>query len=93
MKDEESYRVKLRLGRFLEVVKNDIIEKWQRDRDTTKTISKTFIEKPEITHYGSKVFLLISMIGQQRQFRKKCKFMSTFMSTGCVNGNAKACFS
>ncbi len=39
IKDEGTYRVKLCLGRFLEVVKTDILEKWSKERDTEKPYS------------------------------------------------------
>ena len=50
IKSEATYRVKLPLGRFLEIVKNDMIEKWSKERDESKPYVKIFSETPTITH-------------------------------------------
>ena len=39
IKDEGTYRVKLSLGRFLEVVKTNIVERWSKERDMDKPYS------------------------------------------------------
>ena len=50
IKDEGTYRVKLSLGRFLEVVKTNIVERWSKERDEAKPFSKIFADKVSIDH-------------------------------------------
>jgi hypothetical protein len=50
IKDEGTYRIKLSLGRFLEVVKTNIVERWSKEMDETKAFSKPFYEKISIQH-------------------------------------------
>ena len=50
IKDEGTYRVKLSLGRFLEVVKTNIVERWSKERDEAKPFSKLFADKVSIDH-------------------------------------------
>ena len=90
VKDEGTYRVKLPLGRFLEVVKVDIIEKWSRDRDTSKPFSKTFIEKPEINHALWVQGFHLNIDDRPTATISNKNVKSTFMSTGRVNGDGDA---
>jgi hypothetical protein len=50
VKSQATLRTKLSLERFLEVVTNDIIEKWSKERDESKPYSKAFITTPSLSH-------------------------------------------
>jgi hypothetical protein len=50
IKEQATYRVKLPLGHFLEVVQRDIVEKWSKERNVTNTYCKKFDEIPPINH-------------------------------------------
>ena len=50
IKDQATYRTKHSLGRFLEIVQKDMIERWSKERDETKPYCKYFSKKPTINH-------------------------------------------
>ncbi len=50
IKEQATYRVKLPLGRYLEVFQRDIVEKWSKERNVTNPYCKKFEEISPIDH-------------------------------------------
>ena len=88
IKDEGTYRIKLSLGRFLEVVKTNIVERWSIERDETKPFAKPFTEKVKIDHKLWVQSFHLSLDDRPTcHITDKQKKKTSFMSSGrCESG-------
>jgi hypothetical protein len=85
IKEQATYRVKLPLGHFLEVVQRDIVEKWSKERNATNPYCKKFEEIPPINHSLWVETYQISVDDRLTTAIKTQSVSTTYMSSGRLN--------